>query len=447
MAAQNSAAGSNTSGSAVVSFDGYEIAVPSAWPVVNLEAAPTSCVRFDQHGVYLGHPGRDQICPAHVLGQSEAVVVEPLGNAVIPSGTVWLAPGQARPATIPATTDHRVSFAIPAAGVLVTGSYGVNEDTIARVLASAVVTAQAKPAAAKPPGNVVAVSPHVSEPGSFQGLGFDACAAPSSAAMQAWSSSPYRGVGVYIGGVNRACAQPNLTASWVSGQDSAGWHLFPIYVGLQAPCSGIGATIDPANANAQGQSAAQDAVAQAQGLGVTAGSVLYDDMESYARGGSCTQAVLDFLAGWTTALHVSGYSSGVYSSSGSGISDLVAAAGGSYPSPDNVYFARWNNVPDTNDVAIPAADWSNHQRIHQYAGGHNESYGGVTINIDGDALDVSSSLLVSRLGVLESSGGVVQIKEGGLSAQWSPAEMGGIAKFQINGDWIGVLTTGGELFV
>ncbi len=57
------------------------------------------------------------------------------------------------------------------------------------------------------------------------------------ATMAAWASSPYRAVGVYIGGVNRACSQPNLTSSWVATQTEAGWHLIPTYVGLQAPTS------------------------------------------------------------------------------------------------------------------------------------------------------------------------------------------------------------------
>ncbi len=44
--------------------------------------------------------------------------------------------------------------------------------------------------------------------------GFDACAAPTSATMAKWrSSSPYSSVGVYIGGANRGCSQPNLTSS------------------------------------------------------------------------------------------------------------------------------------------------------------------------------------------------------------------------------------------
>ena len=54
-------------------------------------------------------------------------------------------------------------------------------------------------------------------PGVFQGFGLDACETPSTAQMQAWLGSPYRSVGVYIGGGNRACAdQPNLNSTWVS---------------------------------------------------------------------------------------------------------------------------------------------------------------------------------------------------------------------------------------
>src|SRR6202041_2877790 len=71
-------------------------------------------------------------------------------------------------------------------------------------------------------------------PTDFTGKGFDACTAPSAATMATWlQRSPYRAVGIYIGGSDRACAQPNLTASWVSQQQSAGWHFMPIYVGPQ----------------------------------------------------------------------------------------------------------------------------------------------------------------------------------------------------------------------
>ena len=58
---------------------------------------------------------------------------------------------------------------------------------------------------------------------SYTGKGFDACTAPSSAAMTAWrKSSPYQAIGIYIGGATRSCGQPNLTASWVTSQAQAG---------------------------------------------------------------------------------------------------------------------------------------------------------------------------------------------------------------------------------
>src|SRR3954452_585521 len=50
------------------------------------------------------------------------------------------------------------------------------------------------------------------QPATFTGYGFDACTAPSTSVMQAWKASPYRAVGIYIGGVGRGCKQqPNLT--------------------------------------------------------------------------------------------------------------------------------------------------------------------------------------------------------------------------------------------
>ena len=56
--------------------------------------------------------------------------------------------------------------------------------------------------------------------------------------------------------------------------------------------------------------------------------------------------------------------------------------------PDIIYDALWNGEANTQDPAVPATDWARHQRIHQYLGGQNASYGGDTINIDRDYLDV-----------------------------------------------------------
>jgi hypothetical protein len=44
-------------------------------------------------------------------------------------------------------------------------------------------------------------------------------------------------------------------------------------------------------------------------------------------------------------------------------------------------------VRDTIEPNVAATEWAAHQRIHQYDGGHSETYSGVTINIDGDYVD------------------------------------------------------------
>ena len=105
-------------------------------------------------------------------------------------------------------------------------------------------------------------------------------------------------------------------------------------------------------------------------------------MEAY--GSSCTGTVVNFLAGWNRQVRARGYRAGFYSSMASGIRDLVAN-----PAvwSDEVWFARWDGVATTTDPGIPAGLWTNHQRLKQYAGGHRETFGGVTINIDSDECD------------------------------------------------------------
>ena len=207
--------------------------------------------------------------------------------------------------------------------------------------------------------------------------------------MAAWGDSPYRAIGVYIGGSNRGCSQPNLTSSWVSAQTAAGWHLIPTYVGLQAPTSSCSscAKLSPSQATAQGEEAAVDAVAQAAAVAIGPGSPIYFDMESYTRTSSATAATLAFLEAWTEKLHSLGYVSGVYSSSASGIADLAGQLGTGYNLPDHLWFANWNGQANATDPYVPAAGWAQHQRIHQYRGGHDETYGGVTINIDNNYVD------------------------------------------------------------
>ncbi|HET9677701.1 MAG TPA: DUF1906 domain-containing protein [Solirubrobacterales bacterium] len=315
-------------GKRAVHFDGRSVRVPASWPVFRLAQHPRMCVRLDRRAVYLGTPSPRQDCPAEAIGRRRAILVEPRGAAA--------------------------RAVLPTAG------------------ASTATSARS--------GSV------------FTGLGFDACSAPSARSMNAWKESPYRAVGVYIGGVNRACSQPNLTPEWVAAQTAAGWHLIPTYVGLQAPTSACSscAKLSASQATAQGVAAAIDAVEEASAVAMGPGSPIYFDMESYSRTSSASAATLAFLEAWTKQLHELGYVSGVYSSSASGIADLASRVGSGYELPDHLWIANWNGSQSTSDPVVPATAWTPHRRIHQYQGGHNETYGGVTINVDNDYVDAAT---------------------------------------------------------
>ena len=408
----------------VVSYHGYQVQVPGSWPVYNLSADSAQCVLFNTHAVYLGTPGSAQNCPAHAFGHIEALLIQPGGPAsappsavVLPSGSAALPKHAALPAAAAAAdaTGHVIQVEVPGPGVLVTATYGANETRIRGILASATMTgapspsgAPASPSAAAlrasapatqavmatgsqlVTGNAAAVpAPQLTaEIGS--GLGFDTCTVPSAATMTSWLASPYRVVGTYLGGVNWACAYGNFTPSWLGRVAAEGWRFMPLWVGRQAPCTAIPglAQIDPSHAAAEGQAEAGSAISAARAFGYGRGTPIYFDMEAYNASRSCTGTVLTFLGAWTRALHAAGYVSGVYSSAASGIRDLASQYNKSgYPRPDEIWIADWNSEPVLTDPNLPDADWPNHQRLHQYAGPHNETWGGGTQEIDADAAD------------------------------------------------------------
>ncbi|MBS1860872.1 MAG: DUF1906 domain-containing protein [Actinobacteria bacterium] len=344
-----------------VHFGGRAVQVPPGYRVVRVAPGSHACVRLDRRVVYLGGPSAEQRCPAGpLLGKRRAIVIGAGGGRI--SGDSRALSGVAR------LRGAALARAL-ARGALSRARTGAAHGSRARA-SRAIATASVG-------GSI------------FTGLGFDTCATPSTSAMAAWGESPFRGVGIYIGGENSACAQPNLSSSWVSAQTTAGWHLIPTYVGLQATTSSCGscAKMTAVAAASQGQAAAEDAVADATAIGIGAGSPIYFDMESYSPTTSATTAVLTFLEAWTNTLHALGYQSGVYSSGGSGIADLGRQVGSGRPLPDDIWIAEWNNQENTLSPVVPSTAWANHQRIHQYRGGHNDTYGGVTINIDSDYVD------------------------------------------------------------
>ncbi|MFI2206407.1 DUF1906 domain-containing protein [Streptomyces sp. NPDC020192] len=386
-----------------VAYRGYHLRIPAGWPVIDLATTPGTCVRFDEHAVYLGHPAGQEHCPTHLVGRTEALLIEPLdgtGTATVDRDTVVAAKGTATytPGRATAAETGEIRLAVPSAGVIATATYGTGKASAERILRTGRLDGRARPSASRTPKATASAAALTvaAQPGAYTGQGFDTCAAPSTSTMNAWGASPYRAVGVYIGGNSRACAQADLTSSWVSTVTSNGWHLIPTYVGSQAPCTSFGQRVstDPATARGQGAAEADDAVSQAQALGIPADSVIYDDMEGYDNtNSSCSTGVLNYLSAWTDELHARGYRSGVYSSAGSGMRDLAAQyTTGAYTLPDHIWFAWWNNVVDTDaGTYVPAADWADHQRIHQYFGGTDETWGGVTVNIDGDHLDVDGA--------------------------------------------------------
>jgi uncharacterized protein YraI len=261
----------------------------------------------------------------------------------------------------------------------------------AALLAAGITTLTIRPASAEPATTVA--YPTFASATRLSGYAFDACAAPPLTTMQIWKiSSPYQGVGAYIGGVSRSCTQPNLTATWVTTVSLQGWRIIPIYVGYQAPCirRSSAARFTSSTAGILGTADAADAVIQAKALGILSGSAIYGDIEHYSPNDpECRTAVLAYVSAWTKVLHRQGYLAGMYANISSGAKHLSEAyISPAYARLDALWIARWdNNSTLTSWTGIPNALWSNHQRGKQYRGDHSETYGGIKIDIDSDRFD------------------------------------------------------------
>ncbi len=377
--------------SRTVGFGRVSIRVPASWPVISLARHPGTCPRLNRHAVYVGAPGPDPACPAaELMGKTAVVQLLPLQagspDARAASRAVRIDGTKARTNPDPAMT-HTIIDIFPAAGVELSVSYGSDRSAATAITGSVRVRA-AGPAIApqvQDLPDLTGAAPAVKAQGTFKGRGFDSCAAPSAATMKSWLASRYRAIGVYIGGVNRGCAQANLTSGWIKSIRAQGWSYFPFYVGLQASCvDAFGdASIVASKAAAEGKAAANDAVLQARNLGIPAGTPLIYDMEAYA---SCDSQVVTFLSAWDKQLHADGYRAGVYESF-SNVGALVSAAG-KMTEPDVIHYADWDGKATTSSSYMPSGMWTKHQRLHQYLGGHNETWGKVTLNIDSDQLDV-----------------------------------------------------------
>ena len=305
----------------------------------------------------------------------------------------------------------------------------------ARVLAIALATFLA--ATMMTAGPAAASTPQT--PGNFTGYGFDACGAPTQKVMDAWNlKSPYSAIGIYISGNSRYCGnkyQPNLSRAWVQANANNGWRFMPIHVGYQAPCfknnpnsrvqkKRMSTTVG--TARKQARSDATESLAAATTYGFGKGSVLYLDIEWYSRSNAaCDNVTLEFIDAWTEKLRSAGYKSGLYSSGSAAIASVNDArlnhrAGFTFP--DHMWIA-WTNRVANSDGGPYLSDsvWTNHQRIHQYHNGVNVRYGGYTLNIDKNFLDVGKgSVRVAEpkpCGVAMSFTSYANLKVGSKGAQ------------------------------
>ncbi|WP_404960659.1 DUF1906 domain-containing protein [Streptomyces sp. 147326] len=387
-----------------VDYHGLRLTVPADWRVVDLDRDPGACLRLDLPTLYLGHAGTQSECTGRaVVSRADTLHLEPLEGAPdradVPTVTVETA--TELPEAPHPSASNELRYALLRPGVMATVSYGAAPDAVRRVLTRARTVSAATPA---PRPAAPAVAPggadHHGVQEAFKGEGFDACTAPTQKAMDTWrADSPFRAIGVYIGGPARACAQPRLTARWVERQAAAGWHLMPIWVGPQpwnSPSTGL--STDPSEANGQGREAAEGAVDAARSLGMPEGTVLYNDLENYTDRATWDAPVVAYLTAWTQRLHELGFRSAAYVSVSSGVKALSAHHHQAPQAmPDVLWAARWNlsaSVGDA-DMGLPAgtAQWAGPRRAHQFRGDHNATYGGVTINIDRNWVDVDPAAL------------------------------------------------------
>ena len=169
----------------------------------------------------------------------------------------------------------------------------------------------------------------------------------------------------------------------------------PTWVGPQAPCTEYKYRMssDPAVSYIEGRQEADAASAAAASIGLTnygwGGTIIYYDLEPYGVSSpECRQPVAAFINGWSERLGELGNLSGGYGSRNSYLADWATIVN----APDDAWPASWytnNYDPSATVFGITWLEglWTNHQRIRQYAGGHNETWGGITFNIDTDVAD------------------------------------------------------------
>lgn len=282
-------------------------------------------------------------------------------------------------------------------------------------------------------------------PAAGHHLMMDTASAPHATTMATWQrTAPYRAIGVYVpvapGTDNRYDKrQVNLTAAWVRTVRAAGWHVLPIYVGLQASCQSTRyhrMSGNAGTARSQGIAAATYAADAVYRLGIPSSAPIAYDLEAYATGNArCSAAAQAFAAGWTSRLHQLGRLSAFYGSRSSTITDITNAhlADPAYPEPDVIWVATDSGQANTSFSVPPDGLWPG-RRMNQFNLNVRREYGGVTINIDENAVQKS----VWSLPRADSAGPRVvaaapprTTKRKRVRIGWRSADPAGVAYYQV----------------
>lgn len=132
-----------------------------------------------------------------------------------------------------------------------------------------------------------------------------------------------------------------------------------------------------------------------QKLGLGTGSVIYYDIENYTPSATCSgnptgSYVNSFLSGWVSEIQHNGYIAGVYGNPAPASTWYAGDTGYSTvsPSPSDVFIAKQDSrVTIWGLTGLSDTAWAQDQRIHQWGGPHNETWGNAQLNIDADIED------------------------------------------------------------
>ena len=227
------------------------------------------------------------------------------------------------------------------------------------------------------------------------------------------SRSPFTAIGIYVSGNSRYCGdkyQPNLSKSWVATNAANGWRFIPIHVGRQSPCFKNNPKSRSRRSTCRhrqhgahaGRAEAKETIAALTKYGFGDGQLLLPRhrvvrphhgvrqrscSSSPTRGPSTCTARATSPASTPAARRRSRPSTTARRPSAQG-----------FTLPDHMWIAWVNKKADTKGGPyLSDAGWTDHQRIHQYHNGVNVTYGGKTLNIDKNYLDVGNgSVAVKR---------------------------------------------------